>query len=575
MNWLLAPRLRPFVLFAAGVSLALNLALLMPALYMVQVFDRVFTSRSGETLAMLSVLVVVALALGWCMDEARAKALGHAGRVLDATLSPQVLRRALAQAAAPDRRGDGDALRDVAQLRGFIGGSAVLALFDAPWLPIHLLVIGLMHPVLGIAASIGAAALVVLAVIAERVTRADARDAQQASRAAQRQAQALLRSSEVIAGMGMSAHAVGTWHDRFDALLRVQRRLSASSAHLGAAARIARQALQAGLIGLGAWLVIGAEASPGIMVAATILFGRALAPVEQLIAGWKSLVDGRSAWQRLCEQQVGQAAEAPLALPAPSGRIEVERVVFGATASRTPLLKGVSLEIEAGSSLGLIGASASGKTTLVRLLLGIWRPQSGTVRLDGADIARWDRDALGPHVGYLPQDVELFAGTVAQNIARLAPEVDAAQVVAAAKLAHAHEMVLRLPQGYDTPIGDAGSVLSGGQRQRIALARALYGNPRLVVLDEPNANLDAEGDAALLEALRELKARGVTVVMVSHRPALMAQLDRIAVLKDGVVALYGKPAEAAAQLVQGGQKKACPEPGRRALPLREAHAVGA
>jgi PrtD family type I secretion system ABC transporter len=574
MNWLFASQLRPFVLFAAGASLLLNLALLMPALYMVQVFDRVFTSRSSETLAMLSVLVIAALAFGWCMDVARAKALAYAGRVLDAKLSPLVLRRALAQAALPERTGDllsrgradGDALRDVAQLRSFVGGSAVLALFDAPWLPVHLLVIGLMHPVLGGAATLGAAALVVLAVIAERVTRGDARRAQQASRAAQRQAQALLRNSEVIAGMGMSGHAVNTWRARFDALLVVQQRLAASSAHLGAAARIARQVLQAGLIGLGAWLVIGAEASPGIMVAATILLGRALAPVEQLIAGWKTLVDGRSAWQRLCEQHGAAPAEAPLALPAPQGRVDVERVVFGAAASRAPLLKGVSFTVEAGQSLGLIGPSASGKTTLIRLLLGIWRPQSGTVRLDGADIARWDRDALGPHVGYLPQDVELFAGTVAQNIARLAPDVDAEQVVAAAKLAHAHEMIVRLPQGYDTSIGEAGSVLSGGQRQRIALARAMYGQPRLVVLDEPNANLDAEGDVALLDALRELKARGVTVLMVSHRPALMAQLDRVAVLKDGALVLYGKPAEAVAQLVPGAHK---------ALPLRDAQAMSA
>jgi PrtD family type I secretion system ABC transporter len=274
------------------------------------------------------------------------------------------------------------------------------------------------------------------------------------------------------------------------------------------------------------------------MIGATILLSRALQPVEQLISGWKTFVEARAAWQRIERPGIVPAMQELLALPAPQGRVDVERVVFAAAVQGATLIKGVTFSLQAGESLGLVGPSGAGKTTLLRLMLGIWKPQSGVVRLDGANIAQWDRDALGLHVGYLPQDAELFAGTVAQNIARLGA-VDDGRVVEAARLAHAHEMILRLPQGYDTPLGDAGATLSGGQRQRIALARALYGAPRLVALDEPNANLDFEGEAALAAALRELKQRGATVIVVSHRPALMSQLDKVAVLKDGVLEAFG------------------------------------
>jgi PrtD family type I secretion system ABC transporter len=374
------------------------------------------------------------------------------------------------------------------------------------------------------------------------MTRRGAEGAQGQARAIQRHTQSLLRHAEAIAGMGMAAAALHGWRLQHESLLDSRAPLGERSAALTASARIARQALQAVLLGIGAWLVIGEHASPGIMVAATILLGRALQPVEQLIAGWKGFVEARVAWHRLEQPGTAANSEQRLVLPAPQGRIELERVVFGGTGQRAPLIKGVSFALQAGESLGVVGPSACGKTTLLRLLLGIWKPQSGTVRLDGADIAHWDRDALGAHVGYLPQDVELFAGTVAQNIARLG-EVDDERVVAAAKLAHAHDMILRLPSGYDTAIGDAGAMLSGGQRQRIALARALHGMPRLVVLDEPNANLDAEGEAALAAALRELKQRGATVVVVSHRPALMSQLDKIAVLRDGVLEAFGPVTE--------------------------------
>lgn len=547
MRWLFNPQLRPFVLLAGGASLLLNLAMLVPALYATQVFDRVFSSRSLETLAMLSILVLLALGLGWCMDVARARALAHAGRVLDACLSPPLLHDVLARACGSQRTAeDGDALRDVSRLRAFLGSGGVLAVFDAPWLPIYLLAIGMMHPLLGLAAAAGAVLLFALGVLTERLTRAATLAAQDRGRDAARYSQALLRNAEVIAGMGMAGAGVAAWKCRHDALLQGQSELGTVTARLSATARIARQLLQAGMLALGAWLVVGAEASPGIMVAATILLGRALQPIEQLISGWKALIEARGAWSRLAAREAAAASQT-LSLPAPQGRLQVERLVYGGTAQRAAVLRGASLSLEPGESLGLVGASGAGKTTLLRLVLGIWQPQSGTVRLDGADIARWKRDELGRHVGYLPQDVELFAGTVAENIARLGA-VDAEAVVAAARLAHAHEMILRLPQGYDTPVGEAGRVLSGGQRQRVGLARALYGSPRLVVLDEPNAHLDAEGDAALVAALSELKQAGTTVLMVNHRPALMARLDKVAVLKDGVLEVYRQAAADAPRL---------------------------
>lgn len=547
MSWLFVAQLRSFVLLAGAASLVLNLALLMPSIYMMQVFDRVFSSRSMETLVMLSALAFLALALGYCMDVVRARALGWSGRALDRRLSSPALASVLREAAGITGRASTDVLRDIAQLRAFLSGTGVQALFDAPWLPIYVLVISLMHPLLGLAAALGACMLVALGVLNERLMRGRAERSQRYARDTTRHAEALTRNAEVIIGMGMTRAAVGSWEVRHDQLLDAQAQLGSASSRLTAAARITRQALQIVMLALGAWLVVDIHASPGIMVAATILLGRALQPVEQLIGGWKVLVEARGAWRRLSERPAVQTAQAGLELPAPTGRVEVERVIFSPVPLRPPLIKGVAFTLEPGESLGVIGPSASGKTTLIRLILGIWKPQVGVIRLDGADIARWDRDALGQHVGYLPQDVELFAGTVAENIARLGP-VDSEHVVAAARLAHAHEMILRLPEGYETQIGEAGTILSGGQRQRIAFARALYGDPRLVVLDEPNANLDAEGEAALAAALGELKARCVTTIMVGHRPALMSQLDKLAMLKDGALEAFGPSASVLSRL---------------------------
>ncbi len=542
MGWLFVRRLRSFVTLAGLASLVLNITLLMPAIYMMQVFDRVFVSGSVETLTMLGVVTLLFLALGYFLDTARARALAWCGRSLDRALAPAAIRSSLWQAASGPGRVDTDALRDIAQLRAFLSGPGVLALFDSPWLPVYLLFIALMHPTLGFAAAVGAVVLIALGVLTDRLTFGTADRMVSDSRASMKLAEKLSRNAEAIVAMGMTGRALAGWSSQHDRVLSAQEQQSQRTSALAALARALRQVLQVALLGIGAWLVIDHQASAGVMIAATILLARALQPVEQLIGGWRVMIDAGSAWRRLQERDADHDDDAGLLLPAPLGRLDVERIAYSFAATRPPLIRNVSFSLAAGESLGVLGASASGKTTLMRLLLGLWRPQVGSVRLDGADISRWHRDALGKHVGYLPQDVELFAGTVAENIARLGESKGAeasARVVRAAQLAHAHDMILQLPDGYDTPLGEGGAPLSGGQRQRIALARALYGEPRLVMLDEPNASLDAAGEAALLAALADLKARGATVVMVSHKPSLMAALDKLAVLKSGSLEMFG------------------------------------
>jgi ATP-binding cassette, subfamily C, type I secretion system permease/ATPase len=553
MSWLFVRRLRSFVLLAAAASLVLNVALLMPAIYMMQVFDRVFTSNSVETLLMLGLITLLFLVLGFFIDTVRTRALAWAGRSLDRKLAPAAIRSSLQEASAGPGRVDTDALRDIAQLRTFLSGPGVLALFDAPWATLYLLLITLMHPLLGLAAAIGGLVLVALGVLTDRLTREAAEQALQCSRTTTRTAEKLARNAEAIVGMGMTGTAVARWREHHEQSLRAQEAHGRASSVLAAFARTLRQVLQVVMLGLGAWLVIDMQASPGIMIAATILLSRALQPVEQLISGWRALTEARGAWQRLGERSAEVPSDSAVSLPAPLGGIEVERLAYAFAPSRPAVLRNVSFTLAPGESLGIIGASASGKTTLVRLLLGLWRPQAGCVRLDGAETSRWARDALGEHVGYLPQGVELLSGTVGENIARLATVSDAEtseRIVRAARLAHAHEMILQLPDGYETQIGDGGAVLSGGQRQRIALARALYGDPRLVVLDEPNAHLDTVGEAALLAALAELKARAVTVIIVTHSPTLTQALDKLALLKNGTLEMFGPGAAVLARLRQ-------------------------
>ncbi|HEY2560449.1 MAG TPA: type I secretion system permease/ATPase [Caldimonas sp.] len=530
----LVSRLRPYFAWAALFSLAINALLLVPPLYMLQVFDRAITSRSEETLLTLTVAALMALVAMALLDAVRMRLLGAAGMVLDRTLGPGVLDRLLRKSAGPEFAGS---LRDVATLRAFFTGSGVLSLFDAPWLPIFLAIVFLFHPLLGAIALTGAATMCLLAWLNERFARVPLERAQVAARRAGRFIDAGSRNAEVVAALGMLPALTRRWTSLNDAVLAEQLAAGRVAARFSGGTRFARQVIQTAMLATGAWLVVHQEATSGVMIATTILLGRALAPVESLVAGWRSLVDARSAWRRL-DELLGKTQPAEhTELPAPRGNLKVEAVTFGFAGGRA-VVRNASFALAAGESLGIIGPSAAGKSTLARLLVGLWRPASGAVRLDGADVAAWPREKLGPHLGYLPQDVELFGGTVAENIARLG-EPDAAAVIRAAQRAHVHELVLRLAKGYDTEVGEGGQSLSPGQRQRIALARALYGDPRLVILDEPNANLDHDGDQALVRTLAGLKEDGVTTIVIAHRPSLLAAADRILVLREGVVEAFG------------------------------------
>jgi PrtD family type I secretion system ABC transporter len=539
--------LRPYLAFAGFFSLAINLLLLAPPLYMLQVFDRVLTSRSNETLVFLTIGTALALAMMAGLDMIRTQLLAAGGAALDRALGRRVLDRLLGEAARKGAGENAHALRDAHCVRAFFGGAGILALFDLPWLPVFLLIIFLFNPLMGAFATGGALVMLLLAAVNERLTRRSLERAQGEARRAAAFIDTSARNAEVVSALGMLDAVTRRWSALNEAASERQMQASRSGARISGLTRLARQLIQTGMLGLGAYVVIDEQVSAGVMIAATILLSRALAPVEQLVAGWRGLVEARAAWRRLAELLGEESSPGPsTTLPVPEGRLTAESVVFGFRGAERAIIRGASFSLERGESLGVIGPSASGKSTLARLIVGVWRPVSGHLRLDGADVASWPRAELGRHVGYLPQDVELFPGTVAQNIARLG-EPDDTEVIRAAKRAQVHELVLRLPKGYDTEVATA---LSPGQRQRIGLARALYGNPRLVVLDEPNANLDGEGEQALLRALAELKAEGVTVVIIAHRPSLLSGVDKLLVLREGVIEAFGPREEIMPRMVR-------------------------
>jgi PrtD family type I secretion system ABC transporter len=546
----IAKRFRPFFVYAGLFSLCMNLLMLAPSLYMLQVFDRVITSRSNETLVMLTLAATGALIVMGLLDLLRARLLAAAGTALDTMLGPRVLDGLLANAAKLGGTEYVHGLRDVSALRSFLTGNGIFALFDAPWLPFYVLIIFVFHPLLGWVALSGAVLLVLLAVLNEKLTRERLEDVQSGSRQASRYIDLSLRNAEVVSALGMTHAVTRRWASLNSNVQKLQNETGHVAGQISGATKFLRQFIQTAMLCTGAYLVIDQHVTGGVMMAATIILSRALAPVEMLISGWRSLVDARSAYKRLDELLSSRAARhRATKLPAPKGKLTADRVLFAAPNSEKAIVRGVSFELAAGESLGLIGPSASGKSTLARLLIGVWKPTAGTVRLDGADVSKWPRERLGRYVGYLPQDVELFSGTVADNIARLG-KPDPRAVVEAAKRANAHDMILHLPQGYDTQIGEGGAALSGGQRQRIGLARALYGNPRIVVLDEPNANLDSEGEVALMLAIAGMKRDRVTLIVISHRPSLLAGVDKLLILREGMIEAYGPRAKVLAQVAR-------------------------
>lgn len=558
MNDLLNLLKRP-LRHVAGFSFLVNLLLLAPALFMLQVFDHVMTSGSQETLLVLLFGMAVVLAMMFALDVLRSRLQGIVGNLIGDALSPVVAHTLIALRSQPGGAGGSEGLRDVGALRNLFSAQGLLAVFDAPWAVVYLAVIALAHPWLGVAALLSSLLMLGLAVANDRMTRRGIESVQKEASGASRYLEASLQNAEVAQVLGMGGNLIERWQGMSAEVHALQMPTARRSVTMAALTRTVRQLVQVAMQALGAWLVISHEATPGVLVASTILLGRALAPVEQIVGSWRVLAEGRLAFRRLSEL-LGKIDAEPdkMQLPAPSGRLEAQGLALRVPGSDRLILAGVSLALNAGESLAIIGPSGAGKSTLVRLLTGIWQPAAGTVRLDGAELVRWPREALGPHLGYVPQDVELFAGTVADNIARLGG-VDAEAVVRAAQRAGVHELILSLPEGYDTRIDPAGMAMSPGQRQRIALARALYGNPCLLLLDEPNANLDGAGELALGEAIKRLRGE-VTVVMVTHRTTLVQHMDKLLVLEAGRVKHFGAAHEVM-QAMQGGRVVPMPHPG--------------
>ncbi|MGH8831456.1 MAG: type I secretion system permease/ATPase [Polaromonas sp.] len=528
----------------AAFSFFMNLLFLVPAIFMLQVFDRVLPSNSMETLLVLLAGTGVALLLLFLLDYVRGRLQNVIGNIIDERLSPPVVNALVAKAARPTNSGKAEGgIRDVASLRAVFSSNGLIALFDAPWVVIYVLVIWAFHPALGLGAALAALLMLILAWLNDRVSRGALENLQKDARRASQYVESSLRNAEVLQALGMTEGLLSRWRSLQNRVTAMQTSASRSGVVFSAATRFVRQSVQILMLSLAAYLVLSQEASAGIMIATTILLGRAVQPIEQLVASWRPLIDARAAFYRLRELSKDfDLREPPLALPRPDGSLVAEGVSFRAPGTDKPILINVALSLSPGEALAIIGPSAAGKSTLARLLTGVWAPATGTVRLDGADIAYWPRQQLGPWIGYVPQDVELFDGSVAENIARLG-KVDSEAVVAAATRANAHEMVLTLAQGYDTQVGEQGARLSPGQRQRIALARALYGEPQLVVLDEPNSNLDSEGEIALAQAMSALRSEGVTSVVITHRPSLIAHVDKVLVLNAGRVQQFGPAKE--------------------------------
>jgi PrtD family type I secretion system ABC transporter len=528
-------------------SVAINLLVLASPLYMMQLYDRVLNSRSMDTLLLLTVITLGAMIVMAALELVRGRLMVRVSGWLDARLAGEAL---IADVVASLNRGStpsAQGLRDLAGFRAFLTGPGMFPILDAPWVPLFLLVIFMLHPLLGWLAFAGALLLFGLALLNERLSASPLNAAGKAAREVQDVADMNVRNADVIEAMGMMPNLVERWRAANAESFAFQAKASDRAVAITAVSKFVRLALQSLMLGAGAYLVIEREATGGVMIGASIILGRALAPVEQAIGSWRAIVSARQSYRRLRDLL---AATPPrglrTSLPPPKGRLRVENVIFAPPGVREPVIKNVSFELNAGEMLALIGPSASGKTTLARLIVGTWRPQRGQVRLDGASLAAWEPDERGQHIGYLPQDIELFAGTVRDNIARMG-EGDDAAVIEAARSAAVHEMILGLLDGYDTEIGSGGMWLSGGQRQRIGLARALYGAPPLIVLDEPNANLDNSAEERLVQTLAELKGQA-TVVLITHRLNLLNLADKVLLLRDGTVEAFGPRAEVMSKL---------------------------
>ncbi|WP_024619726.1 type I secretion system permease/ATPase [Pseudomonas kilonensis] len=528
------------ILISVGCFTALiNVLMLAPSIYMLQVYDRGLSSQNETTLAMLSLMVVGFFVFIGLLEMVRSFVVIRIGSQLERRFNLQVYQAAFERNLRQGEGNAGQSLGDLTHIRQFLTGPALFAFFDAPWFPIYLLVIYLFNVWLGVFASVGTLLLIGLACLNEAMTKKALGQASVYSQQSSQLATSHLHNAETIQAMGMLGALRSRWfavHSRF---LGLQNQASDTGAVISSLSKTLRLCLQSLVLGLGALLVIKGDMTAGMMIAGSILMGRVLSPIDQLIAVWKQWSGAKLAYRRLdALLQAFAPQDEGMTLPAPKGQVSFEQVSAGPPGQRNATLQQVSFSLAAGEVLGVLGASGSGKSTLARVLVGVWPTLAGTVRLDGADIHRWNREQLGPHIGYLPQDIELFSGSIAENIARFR-QADPQKVVAAAQQAGVHELILRLPQGYDTVLGEDGGGLSGGQKQRVALARAMYDRPSLVVLDEPNSNLDTVGEAALASAIAQMKAQGTSVVLVTHRSSALAQADKLLVLDEGRLQAFG------------------------------------
>lgn len=531
---------RNYFAYAGLFSAAINLLMLVPIIYMLQVYDRVLASSSYSTLGMLTLLMVgLLLALGgfeWVRSMIMVSASNRIEKKLRDRISDATFKRSLMSGGMVT---NSQPLADLSQLRQFLTGNGVFAFFDAPWVPIYIAVMFMFHPWFGVAAIFAAIVMIALTYATEVITHDKLTEANTLSSSVANQLNGSLRNSEVIEAMGMADDIRYRQHQKSDQVLRLQTEASQQAGALTSVSKTFRMIMQSLMLGLGALLALQQEISPGMMIAGSLLLGRALAPIDLLVGSWRGFTEARARYNRLGEllERI-PANQETMKLPAPEGNLSIEQLVVVPPGAKVPVVRGVSLKLNAGEALGIVGPSASGKSSLARAILGIWPAQAGKVRLDGADIWNWDRTELGPYIGYLPQDIELFDGSISENICRFG-EADPEKIVNAAKLAGVHELILHLPEGYDTVIGGNGGALSGGQRQRIGLARAVYNNPKLLLLDEPNSNLDDQGERELVDAIRRIKQQGCTVIVISHRTMVLHSMDKLLVMKEGTPIHFG------------------------------------
>ena len=547
-------------IFMAGLfSMFINVLMLVPPLYMLQLYDRVLTSRSESTLYMLTLIVIVLFVTMGLLEVVRSRVLVKFGNRFANILSNRIFESTFELANKKPEAASSRLMGDFTQLRQFLTGNGLFAFFDAPWIPIYIIVLFLFHPYFGFFAIFAAIILVAITFLNEYTTKEKMDNANTLNRDSMMQLESNIRNAEVINAMGMKTNVRKKWEEKYFGFLNAQNDASNKAGIWSNLSKTLRMFFQSMILGLGAYLAVNMELSAGMMIAGSIIMGRALAPLDLMIATWKGFSGARMSYKRI-DQLLKDFPKNKeyMELPAPKGFISVEGVYAKPPASNKYTLENLNFSINKGDILGVIGASAAGKSTLARIILGVWPVQIGTVRIDGADISQWDREHLGKYIGYLPQDIELFAGTISENIARF-NEVDSQKVIEAAMKAGVHDMILRLPEGYDTVIGSGAVVLSGGQRQRIGLARAIYDNPVFVVLDEPNSNLDEQGELALLKTVEELKQSGTTVVIITHRPNILKVTNKILIMNSGKIERYASTEEILGAVAKQNQAAQAPQ----------------